>query len=277
MRPLASLLVLLVALVAGCAARGPLHPNAVALNQAGAQALAHGQLEVAAARFSLALEYNPSFVEAWINLGLVELALGDVASAERRFLRALSLDKDAAGAHVGLGALAERRKDLAGAEKHYRAALAIDPGLPEPRANLARLLAGRGALDEAREHFLRLTEVRADDTAGWVGLVEVLLRLERTSEAAEVAERALTHFGPGIPEIELARARVDVSTGAWDAAIARLRPLASAKTAVGNAAGGWLAVAHLGKGDRAAAEKAAKAVLARDPDDALAKHVLGQL
>ncbi|MBL8717151.1 MAG: tetratricopeptide repeat protein [Myxococcales bacterium] len=267
--------VLSVSLV-GCFGRGPIHPNAVELNRTGAQALAHGDLEVAAARFSLALEYNPGFVEAWINLGLVELARGDLEGAERRFRRALSLDKDAAGAHVGLGAIAEKRGDPALAEKHYRAALAIDPGLAEPRANLGRLLAARGAYDEAREHFLRLVEVQAGDTAGWVGLVEVLLRMDRDAEAADVAERAYARFGPGVPEIELVVARVEMARGAWDAAIARLAPLAPAPTAVGRAAGGWLAFAYLMKGDREAAKKAAKAVLARDPDDTLAKHVLAK-
>ena len=43
------------------------------MNEAGVAALAGGDLEAADARFSLALEYNPKFVDALTNQGLVEL------------------------------------------------------------------------------------------------------------------------------------------------------------------------------------------------------------
>lgn len=262
-------------LVAACAPRGAIHPNAVELNKTGAYALAHGDLETAQARLSLAVEYHPNFVEAWINLGLLELARGDVAMAEKRFKRALAIDKDASGAHVGLGVVAERRGDRPLAEKEYRAALAIDPGLPEPRANLARLLADRGALDEARDHLRRLIEVQSDDPAGWLALCEVLWRMGRDAEASKLVDEAIAHLGDR-PEVELLVARRDLRAGEHDEAIARLEPLARTPGALGRAAGGWLAIAKLEKGDVEGARTAAKAVLARDPEDALAKHVIAK-
>ncbi|MBI2392965.1 MAG: tetratricopeptide repeat protein [Deltaproteobacteria bacterium] len=272
MRSLLALL-LPVLLVTACAARGPLHPNAVALNKAGAYALAQGDLDTAQARLELAVEYHPNFVEAWINLGLLELSRGDLAMAEKRFRRALAIDRDAAGARVGLGAVAERRGDLPLAEKEYRAALAIDPGLAEPRANLARLLADRGALDEARVHLRRLIEVQADDPAGWMALCEVLWRMGRDPEAAQVVDEARARLGDR-PEVELLLARRDLRAGELDEAIARLEPLAKEPAAIGRAAGGWLAVARLEKGDVPGARAAARAVLARDPEDRLARHVI---
>lgn len=277
MRPLPLLAIVLavVALLAGCAPRGAIHPNAVELNRTGAYALAQGDLDTAQARFSLALEYHPLFVEAWINLGLCELARGDVASAEKRFRRALAIDKDAAAAHVGLGVVAERREDAALADKEYRAALAIDPGLAEPRANLARLLVARGALDEAREHLRRLIEAQADDPAGWVALAEVLWRMGREPEASSVIDEALARFGHR-PEVEYLLGRRDLEAGDFEEAIARLEVLTKEPGALGRAAGGWLAVARLEIGDVEGAKQAARAVLGRDPEDALAKHVLEQ-
>lgn len=270
--PFAALICLVLA---ACSPRGAIHPNAVELNRNGAYALAHGDLETAQARLSLAVEYHPNFVEAWINLGLLELSRGDVPAAEKHFRRALAINKDAAGARVGLGVVAERRGDRALAEKEYRAALAIDPGLAEPRANLARLLADRGALDEARDHLRRLIEVQSDDPAGWLALCEVLWRMDRDAEATKLVDEARAHLGDR-PEVELMLARRDLRAGAHDEAITRLEPLARAPGALGRAAGGWLAVAHLEQGDVAAARSAAKAVLARDPEDALARHVINK-
>ena len=270
-----SVAAMLCLLFAACSPRGAIHPNAVELNRNGAYALAHGDLETAQARLSLAVEYHPNFVEAWINLGLLELSRGDIAAAEKRFQRALAIDRDAAGAHVGLGVVAERRNDRPLAEKEYRAALAIDPGLAEPRANLARLLADRGALDEARDHLRRLIEVQSDDPAGWLALCEVLWRMDRDAEAAKLVDEARAQLGDR-PEVEFMLARRDLRAGDEDEAIARLEPLAKYPGALGRAAGGWLAIAHLEQGDIPSARAAAKAVLARDPEDSLAKHVLGK-
>jgi len=273
---LAAVVLPLALLGFGCGVRGPIHPNAVELNRLGAYALAQGDLDTAAARLSLAVEYHPQFVEAWINLGLLEIARGDLVLAEKRFRRALAIDKDAAGAWVGLGVLAEKWGDRPLSEKHYRAALAIDPALAEPRANLARLLAARGALDEARDQLRRLVEVQANDLAGWVALCEVLWRMDRDPEASSLVDEAVARFGLR-PEIELLVARRDIREGDFDEAIARLSPLASQPSALGRAAGGWLAVAYLASGDEKSAGAAARRVLARDPEDALAKHVLSKI
>ena len=79
---------------ASCAATVPLPPQALALNAAGARAIAEGQLGVAEARLSVALEYSPRFVEAWVNLGYVELGRGNFEQARGDFLRARDLNQD---------------------------------------------------------------------------------------------------------------------------------------------------------------------------------------
>jgi predicted Zn-dependent protease len=137
------------------------------------------------------------------------------------------------------------------------------------------LLVDRGALDEARDHLRRLIEVQSDDPAGWVALCEVLWRMGRDPEASLIVDEAHAHLGDR-PEVELLFARRDLRAGDLDEAIARLGPLSKQPGALGRAAGGWLAAALLESGDKNGARAAAKAVLARDPEDALAKHVLEQ-
>ncbi|MGZ6092289.1 MAG: tetratricopeptide repeat protein, partial [Polyangiales bacterium] len=77
-------------------------------------------------------------------------------------------------------------------------------------------------------------------------------------------------------EVEYLLARRDLRDGNHGEAIARLEPLTKEPGALGRAAGSWLAVARLENGDVEGARAAAKSVLARDPQDPVAKQVLEQ-
>lgn len=87
--PYGLLVVALLAIV-GCTHPALLPPKAIDLNREGARALAVGNLELAEARVALALEYNPRFTEAWVNLGLVELRRDNIERARRDFSRLAS-------------------------------------------------------------------------------------------------------------------------------------------------------------------------------------------
>src|SRR5580698_4729010 len=87
----------------GCVRPALLPPKAIALNREGAQALASGDVELAEARIALALEYNPRFTEAWVNLGLVEMRRNDLDRARRDFLKARELNPDLPAPHHALG------------------------------------------------------------------------------------------------------------------------------------------------------------------------------
>jgi tetratricopeptide (TPR) repeat protein len=175
--------------VVGCAGTAPLAPKAVDLNRAGTEALAAGDLPTAEARFALALEYHPRFVEALTNLGLVEMQRGNFARARVQLERARRINGDLAQPHHGLGVLAERegRPDLAA--ESYREALRVNPGFAASRGNLARLLFAAARYDDAREQFLRLSQVDPRDIGARAGLVETLLQLQRADESDQVLAR----------------------------------------------------------------------------------------
>src|SRR4051812_49426977 len=96
----------MVPLATGCAGTAPLAKKAVALKHAWAEAMAKGALETAEARFALALEYPPQFVEALTNLGLLEMQRGNLARARLELERARRINPDLAQPHHGLGVLA---------------------------------------------------------------------------------------------------------------------------------------------------------------------------
>src|SRR6188474_3285688 len=158
-----------------CAGTAPLPPKALALNEAGVAALAAGDLETADARFSLALEYNPKFVDALTNQGLVELERGNFERARQLLTRARRLNPDVAQPHHALGVLAERERRPDVASTHYWEALHVDPGFAPARENLGRLQFNAGLFDSASLTFKKLIQVAPNLPSGYSGLAEALL------------------------------------------------------------------------------------------------------
>lgn len=257
-----------------CAGTAPLPPQALALNEAGVAALAAGDLETADARFSLALEYNPKFVDALTNQGLVELQRGNFERARQLLTRARRLNPDVAQPHHALGVLAERERRPDLASQNYYEALRVDPGFAPARANLAHLLYAGGLYEDALVQFRRLVEVAPDVIAAHVGLAATLLHLERVTEAHEVIDSALA-ASPDDPELAILAARLEIRRGEFDAAIARLEPLTHARSDLAVHALAWLAAAEVAQGRPQAAVSAAERAIALAPDDALASYALG--
>ena len=96
-----------------------------ALHQ-GAAALQSGHLDEAAADFTLATELNPTFAEAWFNLGLVKMQQEQWAESEAALKKSLSLKPALHGAHLFLGIDKYRDGDLAGATEALKKETALD-------------------------------------------------------------------------------------------------------------------------------------------------------
>ncbi len=267
----------LFCLFAACKSAVPLPEQALALNTAGIDALARGDLETADARFNLALEYSPEFVDALVNLGLCELERGNFERARQLFTRSRRLNPDVGQPHHALGVLAERQGRPDRASEHYYEALRVDPGFAPARTNLGRLLFAGGLFEEALVQFRRLVEIAPDDAAAHAALAETLLQLGRTSEAEAITAAASERFrGVAKPEpaLELLRARSALRRGAYDEALGLLLPLARERSDIAVAALGWVATAELARGRLPHAVGAARRALALSPDDRVATYAL---
>ena len=256
-----------------CTGTAPLAPKAVALNQAGTEALAQGNLEMAEARFALALEFHPRFVEALTNLGLVEMQRGNLTRAKVLFERARRINADLAQPHHALGVVAERERRPDVASDHYREALRVNPGFGPSRANLARMLFAAARYDEARDQFTRLIEIDPALLAGRTGLAESLLQLGREGESDAVLERARADFGPA-PELILLEARQQLRRGLVAEAEAMLLQLAQGHDDTARAAWSWIAAGRLAGGDATGALEAAERAFTLDRNDAVATFVV---
>jgi len=264
---------LVALLVVCCSSRPPLPPEAIALNDEGIGFLARGDLETADTRFRLALEYNPHFVEALVNLGLVELERGNFTRAKQLLERARRINEHVAQPHHGLGVLAERVGDAAAAAAHYRAALEVDPGFAPARLNLARLLFDSDQLYHAKEEFTKLTQVAPDVAEAHAGLAETLIRLGRRAEAERIVASEAPRF-PASTELQVLQARGELRRGQTERAVQRLSALTGRSDADAALAFSWLAVAELSRRRPAHAIGAAKRALALDRDSHVARHAL---
>jgi tetratricopeptide (TPR) repeat protein len=260
-------------ILVGCSAGAPLPPQAAALNAAGVEALARGDLEAADARFSVALEYSPRFVEALVNLGLVELERGNFTRARTLCERARRLNPDVAQPHHALAMLAERERRPDLASQHYYEALRVDPGFVPSRENLGRLLFRGGFVEEALIQHQRLVSLAPDSPSAVAALTETLVRLGRLREADELLEPALARF-PADPRLLLLAARRELRAGLADAAALRLTPLTQRHDELGAAALGWLAVAELSRGRAGLAAASARQALRLDPESSVATYAL---
>jgi len=264
---------LVVSLLSGCSGQAPLPARAVDLNRLGAEALSQGDLVTAEARLALALEYHPKFVDALVNMGLLENQRGNFKQAHRYLERARSLNRHVAQPHHGLGVLREREGALADAASHYQDALEVDPGFVASRANLARLYFEVGRLHDAREQFLRLLEVAPDEPHGYLGLAESLFRLGREDEAGEVIRRGIDRLGL-LPELRLESARIALIAGRYNDARELLSPLLELRGDLAQAAWAWLGLTELIEGRNRDAIRCSERALSMGRDDALATYVL---
>jgi tetratricopeptide (TPR) repeat protein len=264
---------LLPLLLAGCTAGVPLPPAAAALNASGVEALARGDLETADARLSLALEYSPRFVDALVNLGLVELERGNFTRARVLLERARRINPDVAQPHHALGVLEERERRPDRASEHYYDALRVDPGFAPARDNLARLLFAGGLVEEALVQYRRLVALVPDDPRAAAGLVEAFVRLGRFDEADAALANAREH-SPDAPELLLLDARRAWRAGRLDDAASMFARLSDRHDELGASALGFLAACELGRARAERALLAARRALNLEPDNTIATYVM---
>jgi Flp pilus assembly protein TadD len=112
-----------------------------------------GDLEGAIAEFRAAIRLRPDYADAHINLGAALKDKGDLDGAIAEFRMALRLQPDEATAHNNLGAALCKKGDLDGAIPEWRAAVRLQPELAEAHYNLGSALRNRGDNQAALAEF----------------------------------------------------------------------------------------------------------------------------
>lgn len=125
--------------------------------------------------FKEAIKHDSSYVEAWYQLGRLEMVQGDTFQARKHLLYALELDPLHVKSHARLGMLYYYMNNYSFAENSYRTTLALNPGDYNTRYNLGELLYIKGDTITALKEFTSVLHQKPDhnDANFRVGLISM--------------------------------------------------------------------------------------------------------
>jgi tetratricopeptide (TPR) repeat protein len=169
-----------------CGAGAAQQPSSAAPANFGAvEALAQqGRLEEAKVKVQEELQQNPSSIEGWNLLGIIESQEQDYSGALAALQKALQLAPNSTKTHNNLGNVYLTQKKFDLAEKEFRTALRLDPGDQDASYNLGVLEMAKGSPAEAIAQFER---VRPKNLATRFNLIRAYLQSKRTAEALRMA------------------------------------------------------------------------------------------
>ena len=147
-------------------------------------------LEKALESYTKAINSNPEYLEAYLNLGEVLQKLGKFKDSEVSYKRLISLKPEYAEAHNNLGIALDKQGLSKEAEKSYRKAIAIKYDLPQAHYNLGNLLQNLNINEKAELSFREAIKLNPDYIDAYLNLGVVLEELDRPSEAIECFNRA---------------------------------------------------------------------------------------
>ncbi len=129
------------------------------------QAEEEGNLQEAYNLYRKLVELDPTYADALVNLGNLELQRGNPKEAEHLYRRSLEIDPDHVEANYNLACLLEDQGRWEDALLFYRKALHEDPDFADAHFNIARLLQTLGRTEEAKPHWRRYLEL--DPESPW--------------------------------------------------------------------------------------------------------------
>lgn len=143
-----------------------------------------GHLELAVQYFKRALAYRNDFAEAHNNVGAVMMnEMREYGQAEEEFRVALEIDPGYVNARVNLGLTLLYQERYDEARDQYMRCLELQPNACDCRMGLGVLSLNKKDWADARAHFEKLIQICPDDPHGFYNLGYSQLQLSRCQDA----------------------------------------------------------------------------------------------
>jgi len=113
------------------------------------------RFEEAVEQHEKALEQEPRYHEAWVNLGVTYRLMGEFDQAESCYLKALEIQPEYPELHASLGALYLYKDDPEKALVHLKKSIELDDRIPVTWSNLAVVQAALGQHEQAENSFVK--------------------------------------------------------------------------------------------------------------------------
>jgi len=155
-----------------------------------------GEFAKASDHLKKALQEQPDFTDASINLSLVLCELGDTAEAVRQMRPVVRHTTDeapnAARIYFVYGVILSRSGDYKEAQLKFQKARTLDPQYVEPLAGLGEVYLKQQQLPQAEETLRAMLMLQPDSGAALMLLGQVLQHQGKAMEAANVFQQVLT-------------------------------------------------------------------------------------
>ncbi len=181
-----------------------IQPGAAVLFTLGNVWNALGQPQNAVSCFQAACQYQPGFVEAWINLGILFFLQERYRESLDALKEALRLQPDQAAAHFYAGNNYYQLRDYPKALRHYQEVLRIAPDFPDPDfyfqfGNTLKMLK---KYDQALPHYQKAIQLRPTMVVAYNNLGSTLTEMGKRREGIDCYRTCLkidpshveTHF-----------------------------------------------------------------------------------
>lgn len=164
---------------------------------------AAGRNDKAEANYRASVNRYPTFLRAWVNLGILYYSTGRYSEAVPCFSRAVVLgDRDSTTFGL-LGYSLQKDGDLVSAEMAYMQALGGDPANPDWKEGLLEICIDGRQFTRAESLVKNLIKERPSDTRYWLTYANILLAEDRKVEATVILENAVELGYSSVEELSL--------------------------------------------------------------------------
>lgn len=151
-----------------------------------------GRLEESIAEHLLAVEINPQYLQAHVNLIQLYGRARQPAKAEEHYRAATALNPTLAEAHYNFGVMLAEQRRLAEAAKAFRQAIEANPQFAEAHLNYGATLEAERQYDEAAKHYELAVKYKPNLRQAHFQLARMLIYKNRLPEAIEHLQQTLT-------------------------------------------------------------------------------------
>lgn len=144
------------------------------------------RIEEARSKIQEEIERNPSSIESYNLLGIIESEEHNYSDAIAAFHKALQLGPNSTKTHNNLGNVYLVQKNFDLGEREFRTSLHLDPGNRDANYNMGVLQMAKGSPSEAIPYFER---IRPTDLETRLNLIRAYLQTKRIAEALRTATK----------------------------------------------------------------------------------------
>ena len=201
----------------------PLLKKAIAVNPSYAEAYNNlgialkkqGNLQAAVDAYRQALAVNPSYAEAYFNLGIALNEQGDLQAAIDAYRQALAIKPNYPQAYNNLGLALKDQGNLRDAINAYRQALSIKPNYPAAYSNLGNALKDYGDLQAAIDAYGQALAIKPNYPQAYNNLANALKEQGDLQAAIDAYRQALA-INPDYPEAHCNLSLVQLLSGDYE-------------------------------------------------------------